>query len=307
MTSMRLSSIPGVPALAVRDDGEFATLGFLSTPRPNMLTFVESRRFLGRLRFAPRPLAVITTPALAGALEGVRGIALAEDPRRVFFEVHNYLATQTAFYGTAEPTALDPTAAIHPSADIPATGVRIGPRTLIGPRVVVRGRCRIGADVVVHAGAVLGAEGFQASAFPDRVLDMVHAGGLDIADNVVIYANAVVARAVFDEETVLGKGTRVGNLAFVSHNVRIGKGCFIGHGAVVNGNVVIGDGAWVGPGSTIADCLRIGVGARVSLGSAVISNVGDGMHVTGNVAIEHRRYLRHLARVTAGGTPRVEP
>lgn len=271
-----------------------------------MLTFVESPRLLGRLRRAPRPVAVITTPRLAGELPEVDAVGLADDPRRVFVELHNHLAG-TDFYGTPEPTAIDPTAIVDPTADIPAFGVRIGPRAVVGPRVVVRGRCRVGAGVVLHPGVVLGGEGFQASTFPDRVVDMVHAGGIDIADHVVIYANAVIARAVFDEATAIGEGTRVGNLAFISHNARIGRRCFIGHGAVVNGNVVIGDAAWVGPGSTIADCLSIGAGAHVSLGSAVIADVGDGMHVTGNVAIEHRQYLRQLARSGSGRHSRARP
>jgi UDP-3-O-[3-hydroxymyristoyl] glucosamine N-acyltransferase len=300
---MRLSAIAGVSALLVKRDGEFSTLGFLSMPRPNMLTFVESRGALARLRTAPRPLAVITTPRLADELHEVAAVAVADNPRRAFFEIHNHLASGTDFYGAREPSSIDPTAVVHPSALVDPAGVRIGPRTVVGARVVVQGRCRIGADVVLHAGAVLGAEGFQASAFSDRILDMVHAGGVDVADNVVVYANAVIARAVFDEVTSLAEGTRVGNLAFVSHNVRVGRGCFIGHGAVVNGNVVIGDGTWVGPGSTIADCVHIGAGVRVSLGSTVIADLADGTHVTGNVAIEHRRYLRLMARAAAGRLP----
>jgi UDP-3-O-[3-hydroxymyristoyl] glucosamine N-acyltransferase len=303
---MRLSAIAGVSSLRVKQDGDFSTLGFLSVPRQGMLTFVESRRAFARLRKAPRPLAVITTPLLADELQDVHAVACADNPRRAFFDIHNHLASVTDFYGTRETSSIDPTAVIHPSAVIPPDGVRIGPRTVVGPRVVIQGRCRIGAGVVLHPGVVLGGEGFQASAFPDGVVDMVHAGGVEVADNVVVYANAVVARAVFDEWTALGEGTRVGNLAFVSHNARVGRRCFIGHGTVVNGNVVIGDGTWVGPGSTIADGLRIGSGVRISLGSAVIADLPDGIQVTGNVAIEHRRYLRHMARAAGARPPRAE-
>ena len=302
---MRLSAIAEVSSFLVQLDGDFSTLGFLSMPRPGMLTFVESRRAFARLDAAPRPVAVVTTPLLAGDLRNVQAVALADNPRRSFFDAHNYLASATDFYGVQRPSSIDRTAVIDPSAVIPREGVRIGPRTIVGPRVVIQGRCRIGADVVLHPGVVLGGEGFQSSRFPDGMRDMAHAGSVEVADRVVVHANAVIARAVFDEATVLGEWTRVGNLAFVSHNVRVGRRCFIGHGAVVNGNVVIGDDAWVGPGCTVADCLRIGARAHVSLGSAVIGDLADGVHVTGNVAIEHRRYLRHLARAT-GRPPKGE-
>jgi UDP-3-O-[3-hydroxymyristoyl] glucosamine N-acyltransferase len=293
---MRLSDLAHVRPLLVARDAEVSTLGFLSTSRPNMLTFLESRRFLGRLRLAPRPLSVITTPALAGEMEDVEGVGLADDPRRAFFEIHNHLATKTGFYGVAEPSAIDPTARIDASADVPAEGVSIGPRASVGARVVVRGRCRIGEGAVLQAGVVVGGEGFQASAFGGRLLDMVHAGGVEIGNRTVVYANAVIARAVFDEDTIIGEDCRIGNLAFVSHHVRLGRRCFVGHGAVVNGNVVVGDDAWIGPGATIADSVTIGAGARISLGSAVIADVAGGEQMTGNVAIPHRQYLRQVAR-----------
>ena len=51
---------------------------------------------------------------------------------------------------------------------------------------------------------------------------MEHAGGLLVGDRAEVMANAVVARAVFRQFTSIGEDCRIGNLAFVSHNVRIG-------------------------------------------------------------------------------------
>ena len=292
-----LSALACLVPLDVAQDGECSTLGFLSTPRPGMLTFVESRKALKAVRAAPRPLAVITTEEVAAALPPLDGVALSKHPRRSFFELHNHLARESVFYGAHTPTTIDPTADVHPTASIAAMDVQVGPRTIVGPHVTIRGRCRIGAGVVLHPGVVLGAEGFQTSRFGDVMIDMVHAGGLQIDDGVVVHANVVVARAVFDEETVLGEGSRIGNLAFVSHNAQIGRQCFIGHGAVINGFVVVGDGAWIGPGSTVSDRLHVGAGAWVTLGAVVISDVAAGQKVTGNVAVEHRKHLRHIAAI----------
>jgi UDP-3-O-[3-hydroxymyristoyl] glucosamine N-acyltransferase len=303
--SMLLSVLARQVPLDVVRDGDIATLGFLSMPRPGMLTFVESRKVLKALRRAPRPLAVITSAEVAAALPPLDGLALADDPRLRFFELHNHLAREILFYGEHAPTTIDPTAHVHPTASIAELDVQIGARTFVGPHVTIQGRCRIGADVVVHPGVVLGAEGFQTSRFGDAMLDMAHAGGIRIDDGVVVHANAVVARGVFDEETVIGEGSRIGNLAFVSHNAQIGRRCIVGHGAAINGNVVVGDDAWIGPGSTVSDRLRVGPGARVTLGAAVIHDVAAGQHVTGNVAVEHRRHLRHIAAIDGTMTRRL--
>lgn len=297
--TLSLATLGPLALFEVVADAEFSTLGFLSMPRPHMLTFVESRGALKPLRAAPRPLSVITCAALAPALSGVSGMAIAADPRRAFFEVHNHLARATGFYGAHEPTCIDPTADVDPTASIAAVGVRIGPRTAIGPHVSIRGRCHIGADVVIHPGAVIGGRGFQLTRFPDRVLDMAHAGGIRIGDRAAIHANAVVASGVFHDDTTIGDDCHVGNLAFVSHSVRIGRRSFIGHLAVVNGGVTIGENAWVGPGSTIRDRVAIGDGARISLGTTIIGDVPAGQQMTGSVGLAHRRCLRHLSDLGA--------
>jgi UDP-3-O-[3-hydroxymyristoyl] glucosamine N-acyltransferase len=260
-----------------------------------MLTFLESPRYLENLARAGAS-GVITTSSLAGMLGFVEGLAISDAPRRSFFILHNHLATRTGLYWEDFPTCIDASARIHPTAWVAEKNVRIGPRTVIEPHAVIAERSIIGADCMIRAGAVIGSAGFQIGRVEGQIIDMVHGGGVCIGDNVHILANAVIASAVFRQSTTIGEGSRIGNLAFVSHNVQVGRRCVIGHNSVVNGNVTIDDDAWVGPGASITHCVRIGEKARISLGSAVIGDVEAGQHVTGNVAISHRRFLRFLAR-----------
>lgn len=95
---MRLSDAARIVSLEVWRDGEFSTPGLLADPQPGMLVFVESARALAELRRTPEVGAVITTGALAEALDGVPALAVAHDPRRALVELHNYLARQTTFY-----------------------------------------------------------------------------------------------------------------------------------------------------------------------------------------------------------------
>jgi UDP-3-O-[3-hydroxymyristoyl] glucosamine N-acyltransferase len=148
---------------------------------------------------------------------------------------------------------------------------------------------------VIRAGSVVGLIGFQTSRFDDGMVDMVHAGGLRLDDHVEVMANAVIARAVFRGYTAIGEYCKIGNVAFVSHSVEIGPRSIIGHGAVINGNVKIGADVWIGAGATLVHSIEIGDRAQISLGSAVMRTVPAGRRVTSNIAIDHTRYLRHLA------------
>jgi len=112
---------------------------------------------------------------------------------------------------------------------------------------------------------------------------------------VEVMANAVIARAVFRRYTAIGEYCKIGNVAFVSHSVEIGPRSIIGHGAVINGYVKIGADVWIGPGATLVHSIEIGDRAQISLGSAVMRTVRAGRRVTSNIAIDHTRYLRHLA------------
>jgi UDP-3-O-[3-hydroxymyristoyl] glucosamine N-acyltransferase len=142
---------------------------------------------------------------------------------------------------------------------------------------------------------VLGSIGFQSIRDCASVVDLAHAGGIRIEAGAHILANSVIARGVFRQMTGIGRGVRVGNGAFISHNTSIGANSFIGHGAVVNGNVTVGVHAWIGPGATIVHNVRIGDRAHVSFGSAVMRDVAPDERVIGSIALPQRKMLRMIA------------
>jgi UDP-3-O-[3-hydroxymyristoyl] glucosamine N-acyltransferase len=292
---MRLKEIETIVPVAVVRDSLFQTLGFLSDPQAGMLVFLGSPDYLGQLRETPEASCVLTTEALAAELPSIPGLAVGADPRRSFFELHNHLASRTQFYGSGHATEVHPTARIHPRAFVADRNVCIGAHTVIGPNATVMERCTIGASVTVWPGAVLGSAGFQTARCGGEFVDMLHAGGIRIHDRAEILSNAVIATAVFRQATTVGEDARIGNLAFLSHNVQVGPRSFIGHGATVNGNVRIGADAWVGPGATLSNNITLADGATVSLGATVSRDVSAGRRVTGMLAIDHAIMLRHLA------------
>jgi UDP-3-O-[3-hydroxymyristoyl] glucosamine N-acyltransferase len=282
---MLLSALKKTGMLEVVRDAAFENLGFVSDPQPKMLTFFESARHEGLLKSLQGVSCVITKKELAAALKDVKGLAVAGDPRLAFYRIHNHLAQQ-GFYWEDFPTRISKSAKVHPRAWIAERNVVIGSGAVIEANAVIAERCVLGRQVHVMTGAVLGSIGLQVSRFPEGVVDMAHAGSIEVGDNVQIMAGAVIAGAVFRQSTVIGKGSRIGNLAFVSHNARLGPRCFVGHGSIVNGNVQVGRDVWIGPGAVLTNNITIGDEARIALGSTVIRNVGAGKRMIGYFATE---------------------
>ncbi len=290
---MQLHEILEFADVAIRRDGEFRNLGFLFQNWDEMLSFVEEERFLGSLQRSTGVTAVLTTPELAESIPMQLALAVTERPRLAFARVHNHLA-QTGFYWRDFPSEIDPSAAIDPAASVAAKNVRIGRGATISAHAVIQERCIVGGDVSIGAGSVLGAVGFQTVHAGETVVEMRHAGALVIGERAHVLPGAVVATALFGNETKIGRDARIGSQAFVSHAVEIGERTIVGHGAVVNGNVKVGKDVWIGPGAIIANNLEIGEGAFITLGAVVIRNIAAGMRVSGNFAGSHRQRLKAL-------------
>lgn len=259
-----------------------------------MLVFLDEKRFLKRVGTLDGLAGVITTPSLAKHLDGCYALAQCSEPRQAFFELHNHLALETDFYWNSFPSEIDPAAKIHPRAWINPTDVRIGRGCRIDANAILHARVELGEDTIVHSGAVLGTEGLQRAVIGETVRDLAHAGGVKVGNNVQVLCNAVIAAAVFRQSTTIGAGTRIGNLAVISHNVQIQERCVIGHGAVIAGNCLLRDDVTIGPGSTVINGINVGEGAHVTAGATVVRDVESGQRVSSGFALEHRKYLRFL-------------
>jgi UDP-3-O-[3-hydroxymyristoyl] glucosamine N-acyltransferase len=140
-------------------------------------------------------------------------------------------------------------------------GVVIGEGCRIYPRAVLYPGTTLGNRVVVHAGAVLGADGFGyvRDAETGAYTQFPQQGTLLIEDDVEIGANSTIDRGAL-KQTRIGRGTKIDNLVHVGHNCDIGEDVIlvmgtgisgsstVGNGAVLAGQVGIGDHATVGPG-----------------------------------------------------------
>lgn len=169
--------------------------------------------------------------------------------------------------------------------------VTIGECARLYPGVTVYPGCSIGSRVVVHAGAVIGADGFGYTCGGEGLIRYPHVGTVVIGDDVEIGANSTVDRAKTGATTI-GSGTKIDNLVHIAHNVTIGRNCVIVALSGVAGSARIGDGVTLAAQAGVKDHVRIGDGCVVAARAGVIGDVADGSVVSGFPARDHRTEKR---------------
>jgi len=179
----------------------------------------------------------------------------------------------------------------------------IGAGSVIHSGVHMYDGVRIGRNVMIHSGCVIGSDGFGFERNEaGKWVKFPHIGGVVIEDDVEICALTHVARgALWD--TVIGQGTKIDAQCHIGHNVIIGQDCVICAQAMV-GCSSVGHGVWIAPGAILRNKIHIGNGALVGMGSVVTRDVPDKMTVMGvpaRLADEQRRLLKRLADLAAEG------
>lgn len=235
----------------------------------------------------------------------------AHNPRLTFMRIVARCFAPARPQGVHPSAVIDPVAEIHPTAYVgPLCYVgkaRIGAQSILWGSVRVYDRVRIGDRVSIHAGTVLGADGFGYERAEDGTLEKFpHVGGIVIEDDVEIGANACVDRGTLGD-TILRRGSKIDNLVHVAHNVDIGESAAVIAHAMLGGSATIGAGAWIAPSACIRDQIAIGAGSTVGLAAVVTKPVAEGDIVLGSPARsqpEYTRVQRALKQLAAGADER---
>src|SRR5580692_8647891 len=194
------------------------------------------------------------------------------------------------------------------SGAVIGAGVHIGSHCRIYPRVVIYSGVTLGNRVKVHAGAVLGADGFgyvrdretgEYTQFPQQ-------GTLVIEDDVEIGANTTIDRGALDE-TRIGRGTKLDNLVHIGHNCRLGQNVVIAAQTGLSGSIVIENEVVLGGQVGIGEHARIEEGVMLGGQGGVLPNKvlrGKGVAFWGTPAQPVREYLKQLAALARLGKKR---
>jgi UDP-3-O-[3-hydroxymyristoyl] glucosamine N-acyltransferase len=327
--SARLSDIAyAVGASVIGDDRiEVNGVASISAATECDLVFVEEEKNLAAA-LSCRAAAVVAGH-FAEKNNTPKTLLIVSHPRLAFARAAQFLKC----HETSGP-GIDPAAIVSPSATIGKSvtvdlwsfvgeNASIGDKTWIGagcvigrdvvigenceiyPRVTIYPGTRIGNRVIIHAGAVLGSDGFGYVRDPQtgRHEKFPQIGTLEIEEDVEIGANTTIDRGAL-EVTRIGRGTKIDNLVHIGHNCNFGENVIVAaqsgfSGSItVENNVVIGGQVGVGERARIQEGVLLGGQAGV-LPKKVLR--GKGVAFWGTPAKPLREYLRSLAALARLG------
>lgn len=292
----QLIKIPGFKVLEVLGSQELELQGMntLTLASHNELSFIASPRYLPLLP-SSKAGALLLTPEIYEKI--------AHDTDIVLLLVDNvWLALSGIMQYLFEPKPLEESH-IHPTAQI-ADGVQLGKAVYIGPyavigrdsvvedgtyidsHVVIEQNChigkhsrleafsylapntRLGNEVRLSPGVILGASGFKNERFETGLVRIPQVGRVVLEDKVDIGSHCTIDRS-FLNETRIGYGTKIDNHVHIAHNCQIGAHCFIAAYCGIAGSVVIGEGCTLWGGVDFIDNISLGAHSTVYAGSAL--------------------------------------
>jgi UDP-3-O-[3-hydroxymyristoyl] glucosamine N-acyltransferase len=323
--TMKVSEIARLLDTEVQGDAsrEIRGLASLESAGPYDLTFAEGEREMARAAQS-RAGCILVPPGVR--LEGQTTLAVG-NPKLAFIRAAGALCPAPPAIPGIHPAAviasdarLAPDASVGPhvvvESDVtvgPGTslgagvflgrGVRVGAGCTLHPRVTVYPGAKIGDRVVLHAGVVIGGDGFGYVFAEGRHHKFPQLGQVVIEDDVEIGCNTTVDRGAL-ETTVIGAGTKIDNLVQVAHNVRIGRHCVIAAQSGISGSSEIGEYVVLGGQVGVADHVRLEdqvvAGAQAGIPTGKI--IRKGTTVWGTPArplTEFKKMYAHMSNLPA--------
>jgi UDP-3-O-[3-hydroxymyristoyl] glucosamine N-acyltransferase len=302
----------------VLGDASLPLTGFAPADRaqPGDLTFAENEDYFARAETSAASAILVAGNFTSGKKVLIR----VPNARIAFAKVLPLFFPEPAFAAGIHPTAVvaksaqvDPTAHIGPHC-IVGEQVRIharavlqggnyvgndsslGEDTNIFPNVTIYCRSQLGRRVRIHAGTVIGSDGFGYVFDQGAHRKVPQIGNVIIGDDVEIGAGVTVDRGALGPTTI-GKGTKIDNLVQVAHNVTIGDHCLLVAQAGIAGSTRMGNYVILGGQVGVAGHLNLGDRVTVAAQSGVMHNIPAGEKVMSSPAIPDRQAKRQIIAI----------
>lgn len=318
-TSFTVADLAERFSLTVHGNGETLVTGVATLARAEngQLAFLANSRYRPQLA-ASQASAVVLREADAEAAPGVA--LIAKDPYAAFAKIAALFETRPVRAPGAHASAV-----VDPSARV-AAGVHIGPFVSIGANSVIEEGCiigpgcvigedcvvgagseliarvtlvkrvRLGQRVLIHPGAVLGADGFGLAMEAGRWLKVPQLGGVSIGDDCEIGANTTIDRGAL-EDTVLEEDVRLDNQIQIGHNVHIGAHSAMAGCSAAAGSAKIGRYCLIGGAAGVLGHLEICDRVVITAMSLVTSSITEpGEYSSGTPLTDNRTWRKNAAR-----------
>jgi len=282
----------------------------------HQVTFIAGAKYASRLKGTAASAVIVSKGSSTTNAETC--LLLVDDPEMAFVACLQHLYPEKIHHPAVSPKAqVDPTARLGESVGVGAFAC-IGPRSTIGknsrvqagchigedvtlgencllyPNVVLYDGVRLGDNVILHAGTVIGSDGFGYKFRNGEHVKFPQVGTVVIESNVEIGASTCIDRAALGE-TRVGKGTKIDNLVQIGHNVHIGAHSLLCGQVGIGGSTVIQDYVTLAAQCGVADHVTVGAQAVVFAQSGVTKDIADKDQVMGFPAVNRKEWLHEMA------------
>jgi len=293
-------------------------VGTLECASDTHITFLANPKYR-RLLTASQAGAVILSPKDSDATDKPR--IITDNPYAYFARVAQLFSPPRTYVVGVHASAV-----VHPSASVARTAsiaefVSIGANTKIGDAVRIGAGCVIGDNVVIgdatelvarvtvyhdcaigqrgliHAGVVIGADGFGFASDKTGWIKIPQTGKVAIGDDCEIGANTTIDRGAI-EDTIVGDGVKIDNQVQVGHNCKIGNHTLICGCTGIAGSTIIGERVTIGGAVSITGHLSICDDVVLSANAFVTKSITEpGMYSAGFPLMPHREWLKNAAQL----------
>ena len=280
------------------------------------LTFVANPKYRKRLEITGASAILVAT----GTAFPGKNLVLVEDPYIALGQLLAFLhPEEEETPGISENANIEagadvsPEAVVYPGVHI-CRGAHIGKRavlypgvfigrdasvgtaSILYPRVTVYRRCLIGSRVIIHAGTVVGSDGFGFAKPGKENRKIPQVGYVQIDDDVEIGANTTIDRGTIGR-TWIQEGAKIDNLVQIAHNVVVGKHSIVVAQVGISGSTQLGEGVIIGGQAGLVGHVRIGSHVMVAARSGVHKDIPPGQIVAGAPHMPHLEWLKMEACV----------
>ena len=289
------------------EEGKPGTLAFLANPKYNAFLYEtkasvvlinEAFKIEGKVE-----PTLIKVPDAYSALAQLMDLYVQSIPKKTGIEVPSYISTKAvleenvyvgAFTYIDEGAKIGKNVQIHPQCWI-GRNVVIGDNTTIFAGVKIYPECKIGDNCILHAGVVVGSDGFGFAPQPDGTYKKLHQiGNVIIEDNVEIGANTTIDCATMGS-TIIRKGVKLDNLIQVAHNVDIGENTVIAAQTGIAGSATIGKNCIFGGQVGVVGHIKVGNNVTLSAKTGASRNLADDKIMMGEWGMEASHFRRVYA------------
>ena len=257
----------------------------LETATPSSLAFLSNPLYRSQLA-TTQAGCVIVSPEMQSLVRAGSACIVSPNPYLYFAKV-TQLWRQQQVAEDDEPlvhpsSVVHTKAVVHPTARIGPLcvvekGARIGAGSWLKAHVTLGADCSIGENCILHAGVVVGADGFGFAPIDGRWEKIEQLGAVRIGNHVEIGANSCIDRGAL-EDTVIGDGVKLDNLVQIGHNVQVGDHTAMAGCVGVAGSAVIGAHCTLGGGAIVLGHLTLADSVHISAASVVMRSI----HKPGN-------------------------